>query len=87
MEELTQNQTNDYDALHGFYQRAMQLNAKQQQIIEALKGKLKERDAEIDILEEQLAQAMEMGSLEVELLGQESFWRSKYFENEVARRD
>ena len=30
MEELTQNQPKDIDALHGFYQRAMQLNAKQQ---------------------------------------------------------
>ena len=30
MEELTQNQPKDNDALHGFYQRAMQLNAKQQ---------------------------------------------------------
>ena len=87
MEELTQNQPKDIDALHGFYQRAMQLNAKQQQIIEALRGKLKERDAEIDALEEQLVQAMEMGALEVELLGQESVWKKKYFENEVARRD
>ena len=41
-----------------------------------MRGKLKERDAEIDALEEQLAQAMEMGALEVELLDQESFWRS-----------
>ena len=30
MEELTQNLTKDNDALHDFYQRAMQLNAKQQ---------------------------------------------------------
>ena len=52
-----------------------------------MRGKLKERDAEIDALEEQLAQAMEMSALEVELLDQDSVWRMKYFENEVARRD
>ena len=52
-----------------------------------MRGKLKERDAEIDALELQLAQAMEMNALEVELLGQENVWWKKYFENEVARRD
>ena len=52
-----------------------------------MRGKLKERDAEIDALEEELVQAMEMGALEVELLGQESVWWKKYFENEVARRE
>ena len=52
-----------------------------------MRGKLRKRNAEIDALEEQLVQAMEMGALEVELLGQESVWKKKYFENEVARRD
>ena len=52
-----------------------------------MRGKLRKRNAEIDALEEQLVQAMEVGTLEVELLGQESVWRKKYFENEVARRD
>ena len=52
-----------------------------------MRGKLKERDAEIDALEEQLVQAIEISALEVELLGQDSVWRKKYFENEVARRN
>ena len=77
----------DVDILHGFYQRAMQLNAKQQKIIDALRSKLKERDAEIDALEAELAYVVDKAAREVEMLAQQQDWQKRFMDNEVAKRD
>ena len=56
-------------------------------IIDALRGKLKERDAEIDALEAELAHVVDKAAREVEMLIQQQDWQKRFMDNEVAKRD
>ena len=52
-----------------------------------MRGKLKDRDAEIDSLEAELAQVVDKAAREVEMLAQQQDWQKRFMDNEVAKRN